>query len=481
MFKKLLGILAFLTVVTGSSAQGLTVEGMELSGMDLSASTDRRIDNKGKNCALVKVLLAASDAQFEGSILEPVEFKEGEYWVYMSEGSSQLTIKQPDYPSLTVYFIDYAIDGVRSLTTYKLTVDVPANKDVDDGKRFLKLKVDPFTKVYVDGQPQDKDYDLVYVLLSRGKHICLAEHQGYLPVVDTINIADENITHYIYMKERVNIEEGNTAMQSRALSQQKSSAVTTSTASSSVSPISSSNIETITIKGISFNMVRVDGGTFTMGATGELESDADSDEKPAHQVTLSTFSIGETEVTQELWQAVMGNNPSSSKGNKQPVENISWEDCQKFIQKLNQLTELRFRLPTEAEWEYAARGGSKSHGYKYSGGNNINDVCSIGWKSTVRSNGKRFSYPTPCDVKTRQPNELGLYDMSGNVWEWCQDYYGNYSSGSQKDPIGTTGSSFRVFRGGSWLHESKGYCRVSSRYYGSPTLISSGIGFRLAL
>ena len=483
MFKRLLGILAFVTAVTSTIAQELTVEGMELSGMDLSASTDRRVDNKGNNCALVKVQLAASDAQFEGNIIEPVEFKEGEYWVYMSEGSSQLTINQPDYPSLVVNFIDYAIDGVRSLTTYKLTVNVPANKDVDDGKRFLKLEINiPFAKVYVDDQPQEIHDFLVYVLLSRGKHTCRVERQGYVTVVDTIDIADENITRYIELTERVNIEEGKTAMQSSTLTQQQSSAVAAVSSPSSSS--SDSAIETITVNGVSFNMVRVDGGTFTMGATSEQDSDADSDEKPIHRVALSTFSLGETEVTQELWQAVMGGNPSFDKGNNHPVERVSWEGSQKFIQKLNQLTGRCFRLPTEAEWEYAARGGCKSLGYKYSGSNNVDDVA---WynrnsrKIMVHRDGKRgLSYACIRDVKTRRPNELGLYDMSGNVYEWCQDCYGSYSSGSQTNPTGTTGGPFHVFRGGSWNDDS-GYCRVSFRYYRSPIYISSDLGFRLAL
>ena len=471
MTQKLLGILAFLAAVTGASAQELTVEGMELSGMDLSASTYRRVDNKGNNCALIKVQFAASDVHFEGSIIEPVEFKEGEYWVYMSEGSSQLTIKQPDYPSLAVNFIDYAIDGVRSLTTYKLTVNVPANKDVDDGKRFLKLKFNDYyslAKVYVDNQPQEINNRLVYVLLSRGKHTYRIEYKGYVTVLDTIDIVDENITRYIELKERNNIEKGKTAMQSDALMKQQSSVVATSTKSSSVSTSSGSAIEIITVKGVSFNMVRIEGGTFQMGATPEQDSDANSDEKPTHQVTLSTYSIGETEVTQALWQAVMGSNPSWYKGDNLPVMDVSWEDCQKFIQKLNQLTGRRFRLPTEAEWEYAARGGNKSHGYKYSGSNDFHDVASYHTK-----NGG------PCDVKTKQANELGLYDMSGNVWEWCQDWYGGYSSGAQTNPTGATNGSYRVLRGGDVYYLE--IINVSFRYYRSPIYTSSGLGLRLVL
>ena len=229
-------------------------------------------------------------------------------------------------------------------------------------------------------------------------------------------------------------------------------------------------IETFTVNGVSFNMVRVDGGTFQMGATSEMGSDASDLEKPVHQVTLSTYSIGETEVTQALWQAVMGSNPSNWKGGNLPVEQVSWNDCQTFIQKLNQLTGKRFRLPTEAEWEYAARGGNKSRGYKYSGSNTIDDVA---WYDGNSSN---KTHP----VKTKQANELGLYDMSGNVWEWCQDWYGSYSSSAQTNPTGPSSASYRVYRGGSWFNSAR-YCRVSDRGGFTPANRSGDLGLRLAL
>lgn len=228
---------------------------------------------------------------------------------------------------------------------------------------------------------------------------------------------------------------------------------------------------TFTVNGVSFNMIAVKGGTFTMGATAEQGSDAYDDEKPAHQVTLSDYCIGETEVSQELWQAVMGSNPSNFTGNLQrPVECVSWNDCQEFIKKLNELTGKTFRLPTEAEWEYAARGGSQSQGYKYAGSNTIGDVA---W---YMSNSSSITHP----VKQKQPNELGLYDMSGNVWEWCQDWYGDYSSGSQTNPTGPSSGSYRVIRGGCWCNEARN-CRVSLRADYGPTFRYSFLGLRLAL
>ena len=227
----------------------------------------------------------------------------------------------------------------------------------------------------------------------------------------------------------------------------------------------------ITVNGVSFTMIAVEGGTFQMGATSEQGSDAESDESPVHSVTLSDYHIGETEVTQELWEAVMGSNPSYYSGSQKPVEYVSWNDCQTFISKLNELTGKNFRLPTEAEWEYAARGGNKSQGYKYSGSNTIGNVAWYDGNSSSRT----------YDVKTKQANELGIYDMSGNVWEWCQDWYGSnyYSNSPSTNPTGPTSGSSHVLRGGSWFSSARN-CRVSGRH-SYPDYRSSSNGLRLAL
>ena len=207
-----------------------------------------------------------------------------------------------------------------------------------------------------------------------------------------------------------------------------------------------------------------------MGATAEQGWEAYDDEKPVHSVTLSSYSIGQTEVTQALWTAVMGSNPSANKGDNLPVEKVSWNDCQTFITKLNQLTGQKFRLPTEAEWEYAARGGKLSKGYKYSGSNTLSYVA---WYT---GNSSYKTHP----VATKRPNELGLYDMSGNVWEWCQDWYGSYSSSTQSNPTGPSSGSHRVHRGGSWLIDAR-HCRVSYRGSDTPSNTNFIFGFRLAL
>ena len=253
------------------------------------------------------------------------------------------------------------------------------------------------------------------------------------------------------------------------------------------------------------NMVFVQGGTFQMGST-----NGDSDEKPVHTVTVSDFYIGKYEVTQKEWKDIMGNNPSSFKGDNLPVEKVIWYDAVEFCNKKSEKEGLQkcysgkkkkikcnfnangYRLPTEAEWEYAARGGNKSNGYKYAGGNKIKDVAWYDNNSGSKTN----------TVGTKQPNELGIYDMSGNVWEWCNDWYdGNYYSNSPKNnPQGPTTGSYRVLRGGGWSSNASSCrsvpgttlsglgggwssnassCRVANRDYGGPDDRYDSLGFRL--
>lgn len=224
--------------------------------------------------------------------------------------------------------------------------------------------------------------------------------------------------------------------------------------------------QTFTVNGVKFTMVPVEGGTFTMGVTSEQGGYAGD---KAHQVTLSNYYIGQTEVTQALWKAVMGSNPSDSKGDNLPVEQVSWDDCQVFIQNLNQLTGKQFRLPTEAEWEYAARGGRKSRGYKYAGGN---DIGLVAWYTDNSGNETHT-------VATKQANELGVYDMSGNVEEWCSDWYGDYQSSSQSDPQGPSSGSNRVSRGDCYFSDARD-CRVSNRSYNLPDYRGDFLGLRLS-
>jgi formylglycine-generating enzyme required for sulfatase activity len=219
---------------------------------------------------------------------------------------------------------------------------------------------------------------------------------------------------------------------------------------------------------VEFRMNPVEGGSFMMG-----------EKENAHKVSLSSYKIGETPVTQELWQVVMGDNPSKFKGEKRPVEQVSWDDCQKFINKLNQLTGKDFRLPTEAEWEFAARGGNRSLKTLYSGGINLDDVA---WYNLNCSENEDsgLNYGTH-DVKAKAPNELRIYDMSGNVWEWCQDTKTKYGKDPQTNPLSNSPDYYnlRVFRGGSFV--DSGYCVVTYRGGYNRQHCCTNYGLRLAI
>lgn len=238
--------------------------------------------------------------------------------------------------------------------------------------------------------------------------------------------------------------------------------------------------ETISVGDCSFNMVLVKGGTFTMGATEDQGDDTDSDEVPTHLVTLSDYYIGETEVTQQLWTAVMGEGPIPYDGDQHPMKNLSYDDCILFIRKLNEMTGRHFHLPTEAQWEFAARGGNRSGHFMFAGSD---DIDKVGWYADNSWNqGKKSPDFGNHPVGSKKPNELGIYDMSGNVWEWCHDYYSKYTPEHQKDPSGLDNSSasFRVNRGGSWDYIATS-SRISNRRNRTPDFRNFNLGMRLAM
>lgn len=252
------------------------------------------------------------------------------------------------------------------------------------------------------------------------------------------------------------------------------------------SSLSAQHLTEYTVGDVSFNMVSIEGGTFTMGATPEQETPY-HDEFPSHYVTLSDFSIGQTEVTQALWLAVMGRNPSEHVGMDLPVDRVSWTDCQKFIERLDSITGVPFRLPTEAEWEYAARGGNKSCHYQYAGSDTLQNVAwyysnsgdqflTTNWNFQDQVDNHCCTHP----VASSAPNELGIYDMSGNLWEWCQDWFINYQPFAAENPQGPAEGTRRVARGGSWAHLNR-YCRVSRRTSYNPSINLNVNGLRLAL
>ena len=357
-----------------------------------------------------------------------------------------------------IYQVEARLDGYRP-QKQTVTLGESDNKVITIPELQMisgRLNVDfrPLgSDVYIDGKKIGTT-PFIFRNILIGQHRVEIRKEGYETKTQTVTIKEN---------EQTSLTGSLTAL--------STSAPQSSAASNSASS-SSSDKEVFTVNGVSFTMIRVEGGTFTMGATAEQGSDAYDSEKPAHEVTLSSYMISETEVTQALWQALMGNNPSKFSDNPQnPVEEVSWDDCQEFVKKLNSLTGKSFRLPTEAEWEYAARGGSKSKHYKYSGSNSLDDVA---WCSD-NYGGK--THP----VKGKSPNELGLYDMSGNVWEWCVDWYDReyYKSSPKSSPKGPSTGSLRVLRGGGW-NRNAWSCRVSYRDSHIPSHRGSYRGFRLA-
>jgi len=406
MKRRILFLLLSLLLSFGASAQKLAIESFSLAATDISAQTQQRKDLNDEPCALVKVQFVGDILDVEGNVIQPLAKKGNETWVYLTHGSRQMQVTAKNYLPLMIKFADYGVASVEKNRTYVL-------------------------------------------VLSQ--------------VGTSSNQADVSSTNSTSPTPRP----------------------------TSPSTPASNDVITIPVKdGISIEMIKVEAGSFMMGATSEMKDPYDN-ERPVHQVTLTNdYYIGKYEVTQALWQAVMGNNPSHFQRNSlsaktdslwqalmgckfyvknYPVETVSWNDCQEFISKLNSLTGRKFRLPTEAEWEYAARGGKKSKGYQYSGSSKVYDVA---WYNTYEIH----------PVGLKQANELGIYDMTGNVSEWCQDWYGPYSSSSQTNPTGASSGSQRVYRGGSRYDKARN-CRLSCRFGSSQdnSYRSDILGFRLAL
>lgn len=412
----------------------------------------------------------------EGNVIKPLVKKGNETWAYMTHGSQQMKVLTKDYLPIMVDFSNYGISLVEKNKTYVLVLAKPTGgtESVIQQKQSLIIRYTPSTAtVLVDNKMVRGSNGVAKTTLPVGQHSYIVACDGYESEEGTVKLkasAPSNL-QITLMKESVGA--GIVNQQQSENQQSSNTYVASSSNNSSGSPsvASGSNAISIPVKdGISIEMVKVEAGTFMMGATSEMKDPYDW-EKPVHQVTLTNdYYMGKYEVTQALWQAVMGNNPSHFKGENLPVETVNWNECQEFISKLNSMTGRKFRLPTEAEWEYAARGGKKSRGYQYSGSNSISDVA---WYD---GNSGSKTHP----VGTKQANELGIYDMSGNVYEWCSDRYGFYSSSSQTNPTGAYFMSRRVGRGGCWDCNAW-YCRSSFRNGSTPDSRDSGLGLRLVL
>ena len=478
MNKSLLLFLFFVLHVFDICAQELTIKSFKLAENDISAQTQSRKDLNDRNCALVKVQLVGAISEVEGNVVKPLVKHGNETWVYMTQGSRQLKLLTQNYLPVMVTFADYGVEKLQSNRTYVLVMTKPMNS-VELQKQTLTIRYTPSSAtVLVDNKMVRGSNGVAKTTLLVGQHSFVVACDGYESEEGMVKLkasAPSDLQIRLSKESVAAVSNANDVIQdnvSASSTSSSQSATTTATGFSSTPSLSSgSNEISIPVKnGITIDMVKVEAGTFMMGATSEMQN-PDDDEKPVHQVTLTNdYYMEKYEVTQALWQVVMGSNPSKFKGDDLPVEQVSWNDCQEFISKLNSMTGRKFRLPSEAEWEYAARGGKKSRGYQYGGSSNISDVAWYCENSATK----------PHPVGTKQANELGLYDMTGNVWEWCQDWYGSYVSSSQTNPTGAINGSFCVIRGGGWGSIAWD-CRSSCRYNDDPDGRHYGLGLRLVL
>ena len=462
MKKLFLLLLAIFAIFNNVIAQELTVKSFAFASTDITAQTEGRKDLNGDACALVKISFVGEVIDVEGNVIKPLVKRNNETWVFMTQESQQMKVITKDNLPLMVSFRDYGIEKLQGNRTYVLTLAKPSGALESQQNQTLTIRYSPVSaSVLIDNKIVKGFNGIAKTSLPIGQHSFVVACEGYESEEGMVKLkasAPSNLQ--ITLSKEI----------AQPISFTTDSS-TSSTSSNTVDGSTSGSVITIPVKnGISIEMVKVEGGSFNMGATPEMEDPFDW-EKPVHRVTLTkNYYIGKYEVTQALWQAVMGSNPSGFKGDNLPVENVSWNDCQDFISKLNAMTGKRFRLPTEAEWEYAARGAKKSRGYQYSGSNTLGNVAWYDGNSGFKTHA----------VGTKQPNELGIYDMTGNVWEWCQDWYDSYSSSPQTNPTGAVSGSSRVYRGGCWYNSAR-ICRSSVRYGNTPGGRDYFIGLRLVL
>lgn len=445
--RKLIAIILLLLIVGRVEGQDLAVKYFTLVPSDLSVQIQPRKDLNGKNCALVKVGIGLQGVQFEGNIMGEIANKVGEYWVYMPRGCRMLKVKHPNCSPIMVTFANFGIEKLESNRTYQLTLKV-SNVPQTVQQQTLTIRYSPSSAmVLIDSKLIKGSNGIVKTTLPIGQHSYMVICDGYESEEGTVKLKGSSPSNLQVALNKEILSTGKNESTFTKEEQQTAQTDVTSLGESTsiqniahqINPTTSSFTEvriTIPVKeGVCIEMVKVEKGTisFGKGIKGITKFVAN---------VSNDYYIGKFEVTQALWQAVMGSNPAKNKGDNLPVEKVTWTECQDFIKKLNELTGKNFRLPTALEWVYAARGGSKSSGYKYSGSNKLSEVA---W---FDSNSKDKTHP----VGTKMPNELGLYDMSGNVWEWCQDL-GKSTKKSSKSLHGAS----RILCGGSWSDNAK-YC-----------------------
>lgn len=442
--RKLIAIILLLLIVGRVEGQDLAVKYFTLVPSDLSVQIQPRKDLNGNNCALVKVGIGLQGVQFEGNIMGEIANKVGEYWVYMPRGCRMLKVKHPNCSPIMVTFANFGIEKLESNRTYQLTLKV-SNVPQTVQQQTLTIRYSPSSAmVLIDSKLIKGSNGIVKTTLPIGQHSYMVICDGYESEEGTVKLKGSSPSNLQVALNKEILSTGKNESTFTKEEQQTAQTDVTSLGESTsiqniahqINPTTSSFTEeriTIPVKeGVCIEMVKVEKGTISFGkGITKFVANVSND-----------YYIGKFEVTQALWQAVMGSNPAKNKGDNLPVEKVTWTECQDFIKKLNELTGKNFRLPTALEWVYAARGGSKSSGYKYSGSNKLSEVA---W---FDSNSKDKTHP----VGTKMPNELGLYDMSGNVWEWCQDL-GKSTKKSSKSLHGAS----RILCGGSWSDNAK-YC-----------------------
>ena len=440
--KRLIAFILQTFCVIVMQAQNLAVQSFRMDETDLTANTAGTtvIDQNGNKCALIKVETTLKGFTFDAGTLGVVKTENhvGEVWVYVPEGVKRLSIFHEDYMPIRDYDLGMMLRRAR---TYVLRLSASQQQAAEETptSQFVIFQVSPANAtIELNGEILPVHNGSATKMMPFGSYDYRVQAPDYMPQAGKVVVDDPQQPHVVSALLK---REGEDRL--------------------------------VTVGSVTFTMIPVKGGTFQMGATKEQTGEARKDEKPVHTVTLDNFQIGETEVSQALWREVMGSNPSTYKGNDLPVTNITWEDCQEFIKKLNERTGKQFRLPTEAEWEFAARGGTASKGYMFTGSD---EVRSVAWHNR---DSNRDRHNGPYAIKSKDPNELGIYDMSGNVNEWCQDWFGDYTADPQTNPQGPATGKEHVYRGGSWWYYGMS-CRVSRRNSGVKD-VRGVIGLRLAM